>query len=117
MEKSQVLDIVNNYHNSWVNKNFKKAGSFLAENLKIIVPINNYPTKQSFLAAVEYTVAMVRSVELLSAFSNEHEAIIMYDMTLNNSGKLRIAEHFLVENEKIIQICQIHDTALFRSNI
>jgi hypothetical protein len=113
MEKSKVLDIVRNYHNSWVNKNFEKAGSFLAENLSVIVPINNYPTKQSFLAAVEYTVTMVNSIELLSAFNNENEAMIMYDMTLNNLSKLRIAEHFLIRDEKIIQICQIHDTAPF----
>jgi hypothetical protein len=115
MEKLKALNIARNYHNSWANKNFEKAGNYLAENLKVIVPINNYPTKQSFLDAVKYTVGMVKSIELLSDFSNENEAIVLYDMTLNNLGKLRIAEHFVIENDKIIQICQIHDTVLFRN--
>ena len=58
---------------------------------------------------------MTTNIELLSEFSNESEAMLMYDMTLNAFGKLRIAEHFIVKDNKIIQVCQIHDTAPFRN--
>ncbi len=115
MENLQSLNIVRDYYNSWTNKNFKRAGENLTEDLKVIVPINNYPTKQSFLDAVKFTREMITNIELLSEFSNENEAMLMYDMTLNAFGKLRIAEHFVIKDNKIIQVCQIHDSALFRN--
>lgn len=115
MEKLQALKIVHVYYNSWTNKNFEKAGNLLAENLKVIVPINSYPTKHSFLDAVKFTRDMITNIELLSEFSNENEAMLIYDMTLNAFGKLRIAEHFVIKDNKIIQVCQIHDTAPFRN--
>ena len=115
MEKQQALNIARNYYNSWTNKNFERAGNYLANNLKVIVPINNYPTKQSFLDAVKFTCNMVLEIELLSEFGNENEAILMYEMTLNGFGKLRIAEHFIIKDNNIIQVCQIHDTAPFRN--
>jgi len=115
MEKLQSLNIVRDYYNSWTNNNFEKAGEYLAENLKVIVPINDYPTKQSFLAAVKFTREMITDIELLSEFSNDTEAMLMYDITLNAFGKLRVAEHFVVKDNKIIQVCQIHDTAPFRN--
>ena len=115
MKKLQSLSIVRDYHNSWTNKNFEKAGNLLAENLEVIVSINNYPTKQSFLDAVKFTRDMISNIELLSEFSNENEVMLMYDMTLNAFGKLRIAEYFVVKDDMIIQVCQIHDTAFFRN--
>ncbi len=115
MENLQSLNIVRDYYNSWTNKNFIRAGEKLAEDLKVIVPINNYPTKQSFLDAVKFTREMITNIELLSEFSNENEAMLMYEMTLNAFGKLRIAEYFVVKDNKIIQVCQIHDTAPFRN--
>ena len=113
MENLQSLKFVLDYYNSWTNNNFEKAGEYLDENLKVIVPINDYPTKQSFLDAVKFTREMTTNIELLCEFINKNEAMLMYDMTLNVFGKLRIAEHFLIKDNKIIQVCQIHDTAPF----
>ncbi|HET7118704.1 MAG TPA: hypothetical protein VFI29_19590 [Hanamia sp.] len=115
MKKQQALNIVRDYYNSWTNKDFERAGNYLSKNLKVIVPINNYPTKQSFLDAVKFTCNMILKIELLSEFSNENEAILMYDMSLNGMGKLRIAEYFKIKGNKIIQVCQIHDTAPIRN--
>src|SRR5574338_253401 len=105
MKKQQALNIVRDYYNSWTNKDFERAGNYLSKNLKVIVPINNYPTKQSFLDAVKFTCNMILKIELLSEFSNENEAILMYDMSLNGMGKLRIAEYFKIKGNKIIQVC------------
>ena len=115
MKHLQSLNIVLEYYNSWTNKDYGKAGNLLDENLSVIVPINNYPTKQAFLEAVKFTREMITNIELLSEFTNKNEAMLMYDITLSAFGKLRIAEHFEVRDNKIIQICQIHDTAPFRN--
>lgn len=115
MKNLKSLNIVRDYYNSWTNNDFEKAGNLLAENLKVIVPINSYPTKQSFLDAVKFTREMIIKIELLSEFSNDTEVMLMYDMTLNVFGKLRIGEHFVIKDNKIIQVTQIHDTAPFRN--
>jgi hypothetical protein len=115
MEKSMPLDVARNYYNSWTSKNFEEAGRYLVEDLRIIVPINHYASKQSFMDAVKYTAGLVTGVEMISSFGDENEAVLIYDMNINSYGKLRVAEHFKVRYGKITQLCQIHDTAPFRN--
>jgi hypothetical protein len=53
-------------------------------------------------------------VNLLAEFGNNDEALLLYDMTLNSIGKLRIAEYFKITDGKISMIRHIHDTAELR---
>jgi hypothetical protein len=113
MENLKSLNIVRDYFNAWTHNDFIKAGNLLAEDVKVIVPINTYATKQSFIDAVKFTYQMVTKIELLSEFSNDLEVMLVYDMSLNAFGKLKIGEHFIVKDHKIVQVTQIHDTAPF----
>jgi hypothetical protein len=87
----------------------------LAPDLEAEVPINEYPTKESFAEALVGFGGLVRSVELLSELSADVEAMLLYDMDVEGLGNLRIAEHFTVEDGQITRIRQIHDTAALRA--
>jgi len=110
-----TLSVVRAYHRGWTSKNFEQAIRLLAPGLKVEVPINDYPTAESFAQALAGFGALVQSVTLLAEFAQENEAMLLYDMEVARLGKLRIAEHFTVVNGKITRIRQIHDTAPVRA--
>jgi hypothetical protein len=44
MSADETLSLVRTYHEAWTSKNFDQAVSLLAIDLKVEVPINDYPT-------------------------------------------------------------------------
>jgi ketosteroid isomerase-like protein len=103
------------YHEAWTSKDFAAAVALLADGLTVEVPVNEYPTAQSFAAALEGFGSMVTEVELLAVMSDGDEAMLLYDLTAGPVGALRVAEHFTVTDGKIVRIRQIHDTAPVRA--
>ena len=79
------------------------------------MPVNDYPTAESFAAALASFASMVTSVELLAMMSDGDEAMLLYDLEAGPVGTLRVAEHFTVANGKIVRIRQIHDTMPVRA--
>ena len=111
----QTLSVVRAYHRGWTSKNFDQAVRLLAPDLKVEVPINDYPTAESFAQALAGFGALIQSVTLLAELAKENEAMLLYDMDVARLGKLRVAEHFTVADGKITRIRQIHDTAPVRA--
>lgn len=111
---SKTLETVRKYHACWVSKNFAAAAALLSARLKVEVPVNDYPTKESFVQALVGFGKMTRSVKLLGEFENGDEAMLLFDMDVEGLGSLRFAEHFTVENGLITRIRQVHDTYAIR---
>jgi ketosteroid isomerase-like protein len=109
-----TLTLVRRYHDAWTSKDFDGAAALLADDLEVEVPINGYPTREAFAAAVEGFGSLARAVELRSAMSAGDEAMLLYDMDVEGLGDLRVAEHFTVRNGRIARVRQIHDTAAIR---
>ncbi len=110
-----TLSVVRAYHRGWTSKNFDEAVRLLAPDLKVEVPINEYPTTESFAEALVGFGGLVTSVELLSELGEGNEAMLLYDMDVDGLGKMRVAEHFTVDEGQITRIRQIHDTAALRA--
>jgi len=111
----KTLSVVRAYHRGWTSKNFDQAVGLLAPDLKVEVPINDYPTAESFAQALAGFGALVQSVTMLAELAKENEAMLLYDLDVARLGKLRVAEHFTVADGKITRIRQIHDTAPVRA--
>ena len=114
MTASDAFSVVRTYHEAWTSKRFDDAVRLLGRDLEVEVPVNEYPTLESFAAALEGFGSMVKSVDLLSAMSSDDEAMLLYDLDVQGLGGIRVAEHFTVEGGKIVRIRQIHDTAGLR---
>jgi len=112
--REDTLAVVRGYHAGWSSGRFADAFAALSEELKIEVPINEYPTKASFTEAVARFAGVVSTVTLLTELANDRDAMLLYDMEVHGLGPLRVAEHFTVEDGKITRIRQIHDTAALR---
>lgn len=115
MTAHDTAEIVRAYYDAWTRKDYAKARTLLAATLAVEVPVNDYPTAESFAAALESFGSMVSNAELLAAMSDDNEAMLLYDLEAGPVGRLRVAEHFTVEGGKITHIRQIHDTAAVRA--
>jgi hypothetical protein len=111
----QTLDIVRAYHGAWTRKNFDEAAQFLSPALIVEVPINDYPSKDTFTAALRGFGGMVRNVNVLAEMSSGDEAMLLYDLDAEQLGSLRVVEHFTVAEGMVTKLRQIHDTAPVRA--
>jgi SnoaL-like protein len=115
VNSDQALPVVRRYHQSWTSRNYDQAIDLLAPTLTVEVPINDYPTVDSFAQALRGFGDLVQRIDLLCELSNGPEAMLLYDMQVNRLGRLRVAEHFTVTNGKITRLRQVHDTAPVRA--
>lgn len=107
--------MVRRYHEGWTSGRYDDAIGLLAPTLTVEVPINAYPTAESFAQALRGFGSLVTSVELLAEMSDGNEAMLLYDLRVEQLGQLRVAEHFTVADGKIARLRQIHDTAPVRA--
>jgi len=115
MSAHDAAAIARAYHDAWTARDFAGAAALLAPTLVAEVPVNHYPTAESFAAALAGFGSMVTRVDLLAAMSAGNEAMLLYDLDAERLGTLRVAEHFTVEDGKITRIRQVHDTAAVRA--
>lgn len=112
---SPARSVVREYHDGWTNKAFDRSIQCLSPNVVVEVPINAYPTKDSFAHALRQFGGMVTRVVLLAEFAEADQAMLLYDMDVPGLGTMRVAEHFTVANGEIVRLRQIHDTAPVRA--
>jgi hypothetical protein len=105
-----TLDVVRRYHASWVGRDFATAAALPARDLRVEVPINDYPTRESFVEALTAFGGRATRVDLLDEFVHDTTPMVLYDMQVEGLGTFRVAEHFTVQDGLICRLRQIHDT-------
>jgi hypothetical protein len=107
--------VVQAYHRGWTSLRFEDSIRLLSPNLKVEVPINEYPSRDSFAQALSNFGRMVERVDLLAELADGDQAMLLYDMRVKGIGTMRVAEHFTVKGGRITLLRQIHDTAAVRA--
>jgi hypothetical protein len=115
MNSETTLSLVRRYHEGWSHGNYDQSVNLLDPTLTVEVPINDYPTAESFANALRGFAELVSGVDLLCELANDNEAMLLYDMHVTGLGPLRVAEHFTLADGKIVRLRQIHDTAPVRA--
>lgn len=115
MTTADPLSIARRYHDAWTSKNYRQATELLSPSLTVEVPVNEYPTAESFGQALRGFGELVSSVDVLSQMSSGDQAMLLYDMQVDGLGELRVVEHFTVAGGQIVRLRQIHDTAAVRA--
>lgn len=105
------------YFNAWTTGKIAKAADYLATDITFEMPINEYHTKEAFMNAVAFTAQHATDIKMQTSFGNEHEAILLYEFVFAPIGKLVIAEHFKVQDNKINFIRHVHDTHALRATM
>lgn len=110
-----ALSVARAYHQAWTSQDFDAAGRYLADDLETDVPLNTYGSKADWVQAVRGTRQITSTVRVLAEFGTDDEALLLYDMVLEPIGDLRIAEHFVIADGRIVKIRHVHDTAALRA--
>lgn len=113
--KSSPVALARAYHDHWRAGRFDLAADLLAVTVEIETPINTYARKADFTAALAGFGTLVADVTNFIELAGGNDVVQMYDMDVTGLGMIRIAEHFVIANEKIARLRQIHDTALLRA--
>ena len=113
--KTEALSIADAYYRHWTSKRFDEAITLLAPEVEVEVPINEYPTRESFGAALKQFGSLVERVALISELAGDNEAMLLYDMDVRGVGSLPVVEHFTIRRGAIVRLRQIHDTAPIRA--
>ncbi len=112
---AQTRAVVQAYFRGWTSKQFDESIRLLAPGLQVEVPINQYPTRESFAQALANFGNMVDGVTLLAELAEGDSGMLLYDMDVRGLGTMRVAEHFTVRGGQITRLRQIHDTAAVRT--
>ncbi len=112
---AQTRTVVQAYHRGWTSKRFDESIRLLASELRVEVPVHDYPTRESFAQALVRFGSIVDRVKLLAELAEGEEAMLLYDMDVRGLGAMRVAEHFTVKGGQIARLRQIHDTAAVRA--
>ena len=115
MSPHRAKEIARRYLDAWSSGRFDDAVSLLDEAIRVEVPVNEYPTRESFAAALTAFGSMVERVDVIAELGGEGEAMQLYDLSVRGLGALRIVEHFTLREGRIVRLRQIHDTAGLRA--
>lgn len=103
------------YFDCWTERRFDEAAALIAETATFETPINAYPRKADFVAALAGFGALVENTRTLAELAEGEAVIQVYDMDVAGLGTLRIAEHFTIRDGAIVALRQVHDTAALRA--
>jgi hypothetical protein len=82
MSEDETAAVVRAYHDAWTAGDFERAAALLAAGLRVEVPVNEYPTAESFAATLKGFGSRATRLELLAAMTDGEEGILLYDMDL-----------------------------------
>jgi hypothetical protein len=116
MTDDQTLTTALGYYRAWTTaKDFDAAAQLLSPELETDLPVNTYAGRPEFVEAITGFGGLISAAELLVATATGNDAVLVYDLTMNGLGALRIAEQCTVIDGRITFIRQVHDTATMRA--
>jgi SnoaL-like domain len=114
-DKETTRKIVEGYSKAWTSGDIETARSYLADDLEFRGSIDSFNDADSLISAISVFLHILKSVEMISTFYDESEAILMYDcVTDSPAGTIRTVEYFKVNGGKIREIKLVFDASELR---
>lgn len=108
-------NIVEGYTNAWSSGDLKTARSYLADDLEFKGSVDNFSDADSLISAISVFLKIFKSLNMITTFYHEDEAIQMYDcVTDSPAGTIRTVEYFKLVDGKIKEIKLIFDASELR---
>jgi len=102
MTGSPALRIASAFLDAWTAGDFEKAGTYLADGFVFDGPIARYRSAREFLAGSKGFVEKITPAwTKVSAFGDDHEALLLYDLHLRTGAAMRIADRYTIGGGKI----------------
>jgi hypothetical protein len=115
MTEQTALEIATAFLDAFTGKDFEKAGSYLADDFAFDGPIAHYKSAKNFLSGSRAFAETIRpGWTKVTAFGDDREALLLYDLFLVSGAAMRIADYYTVSNGKIKTETILWDTRGFR---
>jgi hypothetical protein len=107
MTESSALAVATAFLDAWTAGDVEAARTVLADDFTFDGPGGHYRSAGEFLSGSKDFVAMITPEwTVISAFGDDHEALLLYDLHLRNGQTMRIADHQMVR-DGLVQAEQI----------
>ncbi|MBV9119668.1 MAG: nuclear transport factor 2 family protein [Chloroflexi bacterium] len=106
-----ALTIASTFLDAWTAGDFDTAGNLLAADSRFDGPIAHYRSAREFLEGSRPFVEMLKpGWTRITAFGNDAEALLLYDLHFRTGQSMRIADHYRVADGRIQSETILWDT-------
>lgn len=102
-EHMSPVAIASAFTEAWTSKDLERAASYVAEDAVFDGPLGHAEGKQEYMEGISRLAAIVTGLNILAAFGNNTQALIMYELTTEQYGVLTCAKLFTIRDGKIAQ--------------
>jgi len=114
-EHSTPRDVAIAFTNAWASHDMETAASYVAEDVEFDGPIAGHTTGiDAYMQGLNAFAPVVTGMQIIAAFGDDTQALIMYDLTTAPFGALRTAELLTVKDGKIQEDTLTFDTYKIR---
>jgi hypothetical protein len=86
---------------AWTSHDLATAATYVADDVVFDGPLSYATRVEAYMAGLAAFAQTVTGVQILAAFGDDEQGLIMYEVTTGPFGTLRCAEHFTVKDGKI----------------
>jgi ketosteroid isomerase-like protein len=110
MKTDETRNLVEAYFRAWSSGDCDRARTMMADDLKMVTPMNRYDSADAVLLALKQIVSMMKKATLLRSVVEGDQAVLLHEGVFPEpGGVVRSMEVLKVENGKIRSIEMIYD--------
>jgi limonene-1,2-epoxide hydrolase len=100
-----AVEIVRAFTEAWTSKDLDTAGTYVADDAVFDGPLGHTEGKQDYLNGLKGLTAStgLTGANILAAYGDNDQAIIMYELLTSNYGTLTCAKLFTLRDGKIVR--------------
>jgi ketosteroid isomerase-like protein len=112
MKTDETRNLVEAYFRAWSSGDCDRARTMVADDLKMVTPMNSYDTADAMLPVLKQIVGVMKKATLLRTVVEGDHAVLLHESVFPEpAGTVRSVEIFKVANGKIRSIEMIYDPA------
>lgn len=109
------VDVLVAFTQAWTSHDMTGAASYLAEDIVYDGPVNHLIGAGAYLQALDRFAQAVTGLDIVAAFGDEEQAVIMYQVSTEPFGTLTCGERVAVREGKIETDLLAFDTFAIRT--
>ena len=110
-EPKKPLDVAIALTKAWTSRDMTTAARYVDENVVFDGPMQQSKGAKPYLDGLTRLGNEVTDLQLIAAFGDDEQALLMYDLVTTSYGTLTCAKYLLVKDGKVR-----HDKLTFDSN-
>ncbi|MFT3835742.1 MAG: nuclear transport factor 2 family protein [Myxococcaceae bacterium] len=110
MKTDETRNLVEAYFRAWSGGDCDRARTMVADDLKLVTPMNSYDTADAMIPVLKQISGMMKKSTLLRSVVEGDHAVLFHETVFPEpAGTMRSMEIYKVANGKIRSIDMIYD--------